>query len=56
MVSDQFQALHKHNMIFEASKQSANYFDLITSKNEGESSSLPTFLREGIETDEIFFK
>jgi hypothetical protein len=54
MVSDQLQAFHRNGIIFEKSSQD-NYFDLITARAE-QNSELPTFLREGIETDKIFFK
>lgn len=54
MVSDQLQAFHKNNIIYE--KQSTdNDFDLITAKSD-HLSELPTFLREGVETDKLYFK
>lgn len=54
MVSDQLQAFHKQGIIYEKSSHD-NSFDLITTKAE-EKSELPTFLREGIETDKFYFK
>lgn len=54
MVSDQLQAFHRNGIIYEKSNQD-NSFDLITVKAE-QKSELPTFLREGIETDKIYFK
>lgn len=46
MVSDQFQALHRNNLVFEKSNNK-DYFDLITAKADknDKTKSLPTFLR-----------
>jgi hypothetical protein len=55
MVSDQFQAFHKHGLIFEK-EENKNYFDLITAKSEKNIGGMPTFLRDGVETDEYFYK
>lgn len=57
MVSDQFQVFHRNNMIFEKNNNK-DYFDLITAKADKNDKfkSMPTFLREGVETDEFYFK
>ena len=54
MVSDQLQSFHKNNILYEKNTHD-NYFDLITAKN-GQLSELPTFLKEGLETDRLYFK
>jgi hypothetical protein len=55
MVSDQFQALHRHGIVFEK-EENSNYFDLITAKSEKDKGGMPTFLRDGVETEEYFYK
>ena len=54
MLSDLFQALHKHRLLFEKESKK-DYFDLITAKNDRDSAS-PTFLRQGTETDIFYFR
>lgn len=56
MVSDQFQAFHRNNLLFEKCRSDASSFDLITAKHEERVSESPMFLREGVETDVIYFK
>lgn len=55
MVSDQFQSFHKHNLLYENSKEEEGnkYFDLVTAKEGNKLSELPTFLKEGVETNMI---
>jgi hypothetical protein len=55
MVSDQFQALHRSGLVFER-EGNEDYFDLAPAKTPEEKSRLPTFLRGGVETDQLFFK
>lgn len=52
MTSDQFQVLHRHNLVFEKSNNK-DYFDLITAKADknDKTKSYPTFLRNGVETE-----
>lgn len=55
MVSDQFQALHRSGLVFEK-EGNEDYFDLAPARTPEEKSRLPTFLRGGIETDQLLFK
>jgi signal peptidase I len=57
MVSDQFQVLHRNHLVYEKNNNK-DYLDLITAKvnKQDKFVSTPTFLRDGIETDEIYIK